>query len=372
MCDVFISYAREDRSTAEHVAKALERRNWAVWWDRGILAGQSVDATIEAKLAIAGCIVVLWSRSSVDSEYVKDEARRGRERGVLVPALLDAGIDLSFRFQDTHAEDLAGWRGNESDPRFVKFIQAVEQKLPRSVGESEQKLNVYIPGGGFGGAQVVFSPDLPKLVYPIGDVPLLYRLLDSLDPGVVKRVVIINKKAPELIATMVELRKDAYAFDVICHEVDASSKWPQALKNMLEDDDISDEFRPNGTFLIQLCDVILHGGHWDELVQQHFWNKLRKGKERRSSEKGGGSYLGTLVISSCYSIKAGIVKLGQGGFVADVVENPEGKYLEALVNTGTAVLESEVLNFVKPDDLSLLGGAIDEALNKNNSFGGYI
>jgi hypothetical protein len=34
MSDIFISYASEDRSKAEPLAKALEEQGWSVFWDR--------------------------------------------------------------------------------------------------------------------------------------------------------------------------------------------------------------------------------------------------------------------------------------------------------------------------------------------------
>ena len=48
MTHIFISYAREDRETAERLARALAGHGWAVWWDRDIPAGQAFDRVIEA------------------------------------------------------------------------------------------------------------------------------------------------------------------------------------------------------------------------------------------------------------------------------------------------------------------------------------
>jgi len=59
---------------------------WTVWWDRTILPGQVFDEVIRAALESARCLVVLWSEASVGSDWVKEEASRAKERGVLVPA----------------------------------------------------------------------------------------------------------------------------------------------------------------------------------------------------------------------------------------------------------------------------------------------
>jgi hypothetical protein len=44
--DVFISYAREDRSTAQALAGALSAAGLNVWWDRQIIGGQDFTDVI--------------------------------------------------------------------------------------------------------------------------------------------------------------------------------------------------------------------------------------------------------------------------------------------------------------------------------------
>ena len=40
MTDVFISYAREQRSLAEQLAEGLNAARYDVWWDERLSAGQ--------------------------------------------------------------------------------------------------------------------------------------------------------------------------------------------------------------------------------------------------------------------------------------------------------------------------------------------
>jgi hypothetical protein len=40
MADIFISYARKDRTTAQRLAGALETRGWSVWWDPRLKADE--------------------------------------------------------------------------------------------------------------------------------------------------------------------------------------------------------------------------------------------------------------------------------------------------------------------------------------------
>ena len=110
MADVFISYAREDRPMAARLAHHLEAGGRTVWWDREILPGKDFAELIAAELARAKAVVVIWSPASAASGWVRDEAREGLEREVLVPVL--AGVEAPpLGFRSLHAVDLGDWTG---------------------------------------------------------------------------------------------------------------------------------------------------------------------------------------------------------------------------------------------------------------------
>jgi TolB-like protein/Tfp pilus assembly protein PilF len=88
--DVFVSYAREDRDRVQPVVDALEGAGLSVWWDSHIRPGAGFDDEIQAALDAARAVVVLWSSASIASQWVKEEAREGLRREVLVPVCIDA------------------------------------------------------------------------------------------------------------------------------------------------------------------------------------------------------------------------------------------------------------------------------------------
>jgi hypothetical protein len=90
MSDIFLSYKTEDRQKAKIIAKAIEQNGYSVWWDRIIPPGRSFDKVIEEELDAAKCVVVLWSKDSVMSDWVKEEADEGLRRKILIPVLIDS------------------------------------------------------------------------------------------------------------------------------------------------------------------------------------------------------------------------------------------------------------------------------------------
>jgi hypothetical protein len=75
--DVFISYARADRTPAEAIAEAVSREGHTVWIDhQAIRDGNAFDTQIEAAIAEAKVVIVLWSSSSVKSRWVRAEGVR--------------------------------------------------------------------------------------------------------------------------------------------------------------------------------------------------------------------------------------------------------------------------------------------------------
>jgi hypothetical protein len=124
MSDIFISYASEDRDAARELACAIGATGRSVWWDRQILAGQVFDQVIEHELMSAKCVVVLWSKHSLMSEWVRNEAAVASERGVLIPALIEA-VKPPLEFRRKQTADLIGWHGDASHCGFTALCEGI-------------------------------------------------------------------------------------------------------------------------------------------------------------------------------------------------------------------------------------------------------
>ena len=130
MSDIFISYAREDYDAAQRLAEALGDRGWSVWWDRTILAGEHFEEEIRVALQEARCVVVLWSPHSILSDWVKDEARIGKENKNLVPVQIET-VDIPLGFGQIQTGSLTDWDGDPQDPAFKCLAGAVSAMVPK-------------------------------------------------------------------------------------------------------------------------------------------------------------------------------------------------------------------------------------------------
>lgn len=128
MADVFLSYARQDRRSAKELVHALESLGISVWWDRRLWPGRPVGTTIQGELDAARCVVVLWSRASIGSDYVQDEAERGRKAGKLIPALIE-DVEIPLGFGGIHAAKLH--RAAEEPEELETFFAAILARLQR-------------------------------------------------------------------------------------------------------------------------------------------------------------------------------------------------------------------------------------------------
>ena len=140
MSDIFISYARDDLSRVSALASALDEKGWSVWWDQNIRSGKPFDRVIEYELAHAKCIIVIWSKRSVNSDWVRAEAEDGLSRKILLSVFIEEDVRLPLRFTNIHTEQLADWDGKQSSPSFEKLVSDIRDVLgpPPEVGKTSE------------------------------------------------------------------------------------------------------------------------------------------------------------------------------------------------------------------------------------------
>jgi TIR domain/Phage integrase family len=71
MADVFISYAKTDRSLALKLVAMLEAEGWKVWWDTSLAIGDDFRNEIMTELGHARAVIVIWTDASIKSDWVR-------------------------------------------------------------------------------------------------------------------------------------------------------------------------------------------------------------------------------------------------------------------------------------------------------------
>ncbi|HVO78393.1 MAG TPA: toll/interleukin-1 receptor domain-containing protein [Candidatus Bathyarchaeia archaeon] len=128
MADIVISYKREEQETARALADALRASGWTVWWDPKLRAGEHFDDAIEQAIRDAKCVIVLWSRLSTKSEYVRDEANFAKELGKLVPVAINRA-ELPMRFRGLHTLQMQDWDGSREADGFRSLVEQLHSKI---------------------------------------------------------------------------------------------------------------------------------------------------------------------------------------------------------------------------------------------------
>ena len=128
MADIFVSYSRQDKALVAPLVAALEAEGWSVWWDPEITPGEEFDSLISRELERARALVVVWTPGSVDSRWVRGEARDAADRGVLVPVRFQ-NAKLPIDFRAVHTTDLDQWGEDRQGAAFRGLFKALEAKL---------------------------------------------------------------------------------------------------------------------------------------------------------------------------------------------------------------------------------------------------
>lgn len=121
---VFFSYSRLDQKQALPIIRAIEAAGYAVWWDGMLEAGSKYLERTEEALVRASAVVVLWSKTSVSSNWVRDEAMSGREVSRLVPLSLD-GVDPPLGYRQFQVTDFSNWRGRSDGPEMIAVLRGL-------------------------------------------------------------------------------------------------------------------------------------------------------------------------------------------------------------------------------------------------------
>lgn len=131
MSDIFISYSSDDKERVRPLVRLLEQQGWSIWWDRKIRPGQIFDQVIEQAITEARCVLVIWSRHSVASNWVKTEADEGVSQNKLIPVLMDQ-VPIPLEFRRIQAANLTDWPPRAESSEFQILLDSIRGMLGES------------------------------------------------------------------------------------------------------------------------------------------------------------------------------------------------------------------------------------------------
>jgi TolB-like protein len=124
--DIFLSYNRDDQAIARRFAEEFEGKGFSVWWDQTLRSGEAYDEVTEGALRGAKAVVVLWSKKSVVSRWVRAEATLADRNRTLVPAMIEP-CERPIMFELTQTADLSKWGGEGNDRTWLAFLADVRR-----------------------------------------------------------------------------------------------------------------------------------------------------------------------------------------------------------------------------------------------------
>jgi len=207
-----------------------------------------------------------------------------------------------------------------------------------------EKINtpVVIMAGGKGTRLYPYTKILPKPLIPIGDTPIMERIIDKFHNfGCSNFLVSVNYKKNMIRSYFNEVERD-YNITYVEEDLPLGTGGSLSLmKGML-----------NETFFVSNCDILVDADYTD-IVSFHKKN----------------NHAVTIVASlKNVQIPYGVLKLDDNGLLESTREKPEFSYL---INTGMYLIEPNLLDLIPENKFADLPNIIFEAKEKGMKVGIY-
>jgi hypothetical protein len=162
MNHLFISYARDDLEKVEKMVQFLSTEGIEVWWDRRIVAGSDFQNELTSALQNASCVLVVWSKYSVVSSFVRDEAAEALSCNKLLPVILEAEVKPPLGFRQIQSLDLSKWSGKADSPDLKILKESIAMRAPDLIGRRGMWIELVKKGDSLWLAKIDFTEVLPE------------------------------------------------------------------------------------------------------------------------------------------------------------------------------------------------------------------
>lgn len=130
---VYLCYSHKDFDIAEAIYKACVKRDFKIFWDEDILCGEDWTTRIEnemSEVAKRGCVVLIVTKNSLASEYIKSELEFALSKDAFVlPIIVDDLSDMvPFRLSGKQYYQLKTPVSSEQIEEIVDLIEKLSLK----------------------------------------------------------------------------------------------------------------------------------------------------------------------------------------------------------------------------------------------------
>ena len=204
-------------------------------------------------------------------------------------------------------------------------------------------LPVVIMAGGKGTRLYPYTKILPKPLIPIGDVPIIERIIEQfVKAGCIDFYVIVNYKKDMIKAYFNEVKNKKYRITFIDEDMPLGTGGGlKLLEGYLQTD-----------FILTNCDI---------LIKTDFKNIIDEHNNKKQSV--------TMICSAKkFTIPYGIIELDENEHIINMKEKP---VLSFLTNTGCYVVDDSVFNYIGKDENIGFPDVIKRMKNNNKIVGIY-
>ena len=119
MADVFISYSPADHAAVSRLVRAVADEGYSVWSDEELPPHRSYGDVITEQITGARAVIVVWSATAAESEWVRAEADLARNQKKLIQTSLDGRMP-PIPFNQIQFAGIGDWQGEPDHQAWRK------------------------------------------------------------------------------------------------------------------------------------------------------------------------------------------------------------------------------------------------------------
>lgn len=206
---------------------------------------------------------------------------------------------------------------------------------------NNEEISVVIMAGGEGTRLQPYTKIIPKMLIPIGDVPIIERIIDKfLDFKFKSFFISINYKK-DIIKAYFNKELNYYIEFLEEEKPLGTAGSLSLLKGKI-----------NNSFFLSNCDILVNA-NYSEMLKFH---------------KSSKNKITVITALKNYEIPYGVFNLNKSGDIVSLNEKPN---YEFWVNTGMYIMEPEIITYIRDEEFCHMNDVINRALECGEKVGMY-